>query len=201
MPFDSLLALFGIVMVSAWTPGPNNAMLSASGASFGFRATLPHMAGVAFGFPIMLFICAMGLGQVVEQADWLREAMRWIGAALLGWVAFKIATAPLPGPNTDPRRKPFTFLQAAAFQWINPKAWAMALGIVSQFVDGSAPLQTGLICAGVALLGGLSSASGWAGFGTLIVRWLRAEWRFRAFSLIMAGILALGVVALILADL
>ncbi|MEX0971556.1 MAG: LysE family transporter [Paracoccaceae bacterium] len=98
MPIDAFFAMFGILAVAAWTPGPNNAMLSASGASFGFRATLPHMAGVAFGFPLMLFACAMGLGQVVASADLLREAMRWLGVALLLWVAFKIATAPLPAP-------------------------------------------------------------------------------------------------------
>lgn len=199
MPLDDLLALFGILVVSAWTPGPNNAMLSASGASFGFRATLPHMAGVALGFPLLLFASAMGLGQVVQQVDLLREAMRWLGIALLLWVAFKIATAPLPNRDaaTASGRKPFTFLQAAAFQWVNPKAWAMGLGITAQFVDGSAPLKTGLICAGVAALVGVTSASGWAGFGVVMIRWLRSEARFRAFSLIMAAILVLGVAALI----
>lgn len=201
MPLDSLFALLGIVLVSAWTPGPNNAMLSASGASFGYRASVPHILGVALGFPLMLFVCAMGLGQVVAEGAWLREAMRWVGVALLIWVAFKIATAPLPGRAAGTTtRKPFTFLQAAAFQWVNPKAWAMALGIVAQFVTGAAPLKTGLICAGVAAIGGLTSANGWAGFGVLMMRWLRTERRFRAFSLIMASILMAGVLALVLTD-
>jgi len=201
MPFESLLVLTGIMFASTWTPGPNNAMLSASGASFGFRATLPHALGVALGFPLMLFICAMGLGQIVTEAAWLREVMRWLGVALLGWVAFKIATAPPPGRKADvSNRKPFTFLQAAAFQWVNPKAWAMALGVVAQFVTGAAPVKTGLICAGVAAVGGITSATGWAGFGVLMMRWLRTEMRFRLFSLIMAGILLAGVLALILAD-
>ena len=197
MPLDSVLALLGILLVSAWTPGPNNAMLSASGASFGFRATLPHMAGVAFGFPLLLFACAMGLGQMVQSADVLRDVMRWLGIALLLWVAFKIATAPLPARAGAAGRKPFTFLQAAAFQWVNPKAWAMGLGVVAQFVDGAAPLRTALICTLVAAFVGITSASGWAGLGVVMMRWLRNEARFRAFSLTMAGILVLGVVALI----
>lgn len=197
MPYEDMLALTGIMFASVWTPGPNNAMLSASGARFGYRRSLPHVMGVAFGFPLMLFAVAMGLGEVFERSSLLQDVMRYVGAALLIYVAFKIATAGRPG-TADAAGKPFTFLQAAGFQWINPKAWAMAIGMVAQFVTGESVLQAALIASGIGLTAGLTSSSGWALLGVWLQKFLSTELRFRVFSVIMAAMIALGVIFLLL---
>lgn len=196
---ESLLALFGILVATAWSPGPNNAMLAASGATFGLRRTLPHVQGVAWGFPAMLFAVSLGLGEVFLRFPALHEVLRWVGAALLLWVAWRLATA-MGADGTAAWSRPFTFLQAAGFQWVNPKAWMMCISIASQFMTGTDPVGTALICAAVAVLVGLTSALGWAAFGAAIAGWLRTPARLRAFNRAMAATIALGVVWLLTAD-
>jgi threonine/homoserine/homoserine lactone efflux protein len=200
MPPEQLLALTGILVAASWTPGPNNAMLAASGATFGFRRTLPHVQGVAWGFPLMLFAIALGLGETFRAFPVLKEILRWGGAAVLLWMAWRIATAAGPG-GVAARARPLTFWQAAGFQWINPKAWVMCTGLVAQFVTGTDPLREALICAGLAGLVGLGSSAGWAAFGALMARWLSTPLRLRVFNGLMAATIALGVIWLILADL
>ena len=195
MPLDTLTTLFVMLLAMVWTPGPNNAMLSASGAQFGYRRSLPHIFGVAFGFPIMLFIMAFGLGEIFLRSTLLQELLRWVGAAMLLFVAFKIATGKPPGRAAS-RRRPFRFYEAIAFQWINPKAWAMAIGIVSAFIKGDAPLAEASIAAALAALVGLTSANGWVWFGVWMQRWLNTAFRFRVFSLTMAAIVVSGIVML-----
>ena len=200
MSVDNLLALLGIVMASAWTPGPNNMMLAASGVNYGFRATMPHVLGVALGFGFMIFTISLGLGGVFMRYPLLHEVLRWGGALLLIWVAWKIATAKRPG-EAGAATKPFTFLQAAAFQWINPKAWIMCISISAQFLDPEMPLLSAGIVAGVSALGGITSASGWAWFGMLLARWLHTPTRLRAFNWSMAAIILAGVAVVIFGDL
>ncbi len=200
MPLETLLALAGILFAACWTPGPNNAMLAASGATFGFRRTLPHMQGVAWGFPLMLFAVALGLGEVFRLYPVLHEVLRWGGAALLLWIAWRIATA-ASAEGAVARARPFTFWQAAGFQWINPKAWVMCAGIVAQFVTGADTVRDAAICAVVAGVVGLTSATGWAAFGAALADWLRAPRRLQLFNATMAGTIVLGVVWLIGADL
>jgi threonine/homoserine/homoserine lactone efflux protein len=199
MPIDTLLALTVILAAATWTPGPNNAMLAASGATFGFRRTLPHMQGVAWGFPLMLFAVALGLGELFRLYPSLHEVLRWGGAALLLWVAFRIATA-ADASGAAARARPFTFWQAAGFQWINPKAWVMCAGVVAQFVSGANTVRDAAICAAVAGVVGLSSATGWAAFGAALASWLQAPRRLQLFNAAMAGTIVLGVLWLILAD-
>ena len=200
MSVDSLLALLGIVMASAWTPGPNNMMLAASGVNYGLRATTPHIFGVALGFGFMIFTIALGLGGVFIRFPVLHEVLRWGGAAMLVWVAWKIAIAKRPGEAGAPTQ-PFTFLQAAAFQWINPKAWIMCISISAQFMDPETPLLSAAIMAGVSTLGGITSASGWAWFGMLLARWLHTSTRLRAFNWSMSAIILAGVAVIIFGDL
>jgi len=197
MSIDSLLPLTALLFAMVWTPGPNNAMLSASGAQFGHRASLPHILGVSFGFPIMLFVMTFGLGEIFLRSVIFQEVLRWLGAAMLLFVAYKIATGKRPG-TAGARRRPFRFYEAVAFQWINPKAWAMAIGIVSSFITGSAPLTEALIAAGIASVAGLTSANGWALFGVWMQRWLNTDRRFQMFSWLMAAIIVSGIVLLFL---
>lgn len=197
---DALPALFGIAFAATWTPGPNNAMLANSGATFGFRRTVPHVLGVALGFPLMIFAVALGLGQLFQTSALLREVLRWGGAAMLLYIAWRAATAARPGAGRTGGR-PFSFVEAAGFQWVNPKAWVMAVGVAAQFVDGRAPLADAAICAAVFSLSGLTSAPGWAGFGVAIGRMLSTPARLRAFNFAMGALIASSVVFLLLADL
>jgi len=190
---DTLIALFGILLAATWTPGPNNLMLASSGATFGFRATIPHIAGVALGFGFMLFSVALGMGEVFERAPVLHDVLKWVGAALLLWVAWRIANTKSPG-EPGARTKPFNFAQAAAFQWINPKGWAMCVALVGQFMQGDHLVFTAAILALVSIVSGISSATGWAIFGNFIQRWLKSPARLKVFNLSMAGIIVAGVV-------
>ena len=189
---DSILAVAALLVASTWTPGPNNAMLASSGATFGYRRTVPHAMGVALGFPAMLFVVALGLGEIFKHSVLLQEIMRYGGAALLLWVAWRIATAKAPG-SPGSRSKPFTFLQACAFQWVNPKAWAMCIGVVGQFITGENVVLEAATATFVAALSGLTSANGWALFGSALQRWLNTPGRLKAFNLTMAAMVVLGV--------
>ncbi|NOR61728.1 MAG: LysE family transporter [Rhodobacteraceae bacterium] len=196
MSVDSLLALLGIVMASAWTPGPNNMMLAASGVNYGLRATAPHIFGVFLGFGFMIFSISLGLGGVFIRYPILHEILRWGGALMLIWVAWKIATAKRPG-EAGAATKPFTLIQAAAFQWINPKAWIMCISISSQFLNPENPVASAATIAAISMFGGATSATGWAWFGMILARWLHTSARLRAFNWSMAAIILAGVLVVI----
>ncbi|MEK6204731.1 MAG: LysE family translocator [Amylibacter sp.] len=193
MSLDSLIALFGILLAATWTPGPNNLMLASSGATFGLRATIPHIVGVVVGFGFMLFIVALGFGEIFERVPVLRVILRWVGAALLLWVAWRIANSKAPG-EPGARTKPFTSIQAAAFQWVNPKGWALCIAMIGPFAVGENAFMVAAILAGISMIGGVTSAVGWAAFGEFLQRWLKSPRRLKAFNLTMAAIIILGVV-------
>lgn len=193
---ETFASLLAIAFASFTTPGPNNAMLASSGATFGLRATLAHMLGVALGFAFMMLLVGLLLGGLFTQSALFREVLRWGGAGLMLWVAWKIATAGGIG-KAGARPRPMRFHEAAAFQWINPKAWVMALALTSQFVRPEAPILTALVVAATcAAMGGFSSVL-WAGSGALLARLLGTPARLRAFNRTMAGLIALGVLWLL----
>ncbi len=133
MKFEYFIALCILSFTAAFTPGPNNALVPASGANFGFRRTLPHVLGISLGFPVMIFIVGLFLGQLFQSSLFLREALRWIGVGLLLYVAYKIATAGGLGSSTGERR-PFRFHEAALFNGLNPRGgrWRLRLHRNSQ---------------------------------------------------------------------
>lgn len=194
MSFEIFLALLTLALIAAWTPGPNNLMLASSGANFGLRRTLPHICGVAFGFPIMIFVVATGLGAIIAASAALQDVMRWAGAALLLWFAWRIATS---GRAQDQARaRPLSFLEAAGFQWVNPKAWAMAMATTAQFVTGSAVIVESLLCSLAYAMAGLGSSIVWAGFGVWIRRLLSTDLRLRIFNVAMGLLIASFVIVL-----
>lgn len=196
MPIETLLALAGFAFASTWTPGPNNTMLAASGAIFGWRRTLPHAMGVALGFPVMLFLVALGLGAVFERNPGFRLALTWAGFAALLYLAWRIGRAGAAEGQT--RARPLSFLEASAFQWINPKAWILAIGASATYASGAEPLREAAIAAAVFCLSGLTSSQGWTMFGMSVGRLLGRGWRLRAFNLAMAGLLVLSALWLVL---
>ncbi|MEO1292025.1 MAG: LysE family translocator [Pseudomonadota bacterium] len=198
MDAERFFVLLSLAFATVWTPGPNNIMLASSAATFGFVRTMPHALGVALGFPVMMFFVAFGLGEIFERNAWFRDALLWLGSALLLYIGWRIATSTATGESAA-RARPFTFLEAAGFQWINPKAWAMAISTTSLFVTGAAPLLEAAICAGAFTLAGLTSSHGWAGFGSSIRRFLSSDDRLRVFNIVM-GLLVAGCVIFLFLD-
>ncbi len=197
MNTETLLSLITLAFATSLSPGPNNVMLASSGATFGFRRTLPHMAGVMFGFPVMVLGVGFLLGQLFETSAVLRETLKWFGAGLMLWIAWKIATAGAISSLKGAAR-PMKIHEAAAFQWINPKAWAMIIAVTSQFVTGDNGGTVIPIIAAVFLMTGLTSTSLWAGFGTAMTRWLKTPGRLAWFNRIMALLIATSVTVLFL---
>jgi threonine/homoserine/homoserine lactone efflux protein len=124
---NALSALTLFVFVSSITPGPNNLMLLSSGTRFGFRRTIPHMLGIGVGFMVMIALVGLGLAQLFLLYPPLHLALKIVSITYLLYLAWKIATSEPPTADEAETGKPMTFLQAAAFQWVNPKAWTMTL--------------------------------------------------------------------------
>ncbi|SPH23579.1 Homoserine/homoserine lactone efflux protein [Defluviimonas aquaemixtae] len=196
MTYEMYPALIALAIGTLFTPGPNNVMLAASGANFGVRRTVPHLLGVATGFPLMLLIVGLILGELFQASALLRETLRWGGAALLLWIAWRIASAGGIGSKSG-RVRPMSFMQAVGFQWINPKAWSMAIAATSQFILPSAPLVTAAIVAATFLTLGLGSATTWTCAGQAIARWLTTARRLRFFNIAMAALIVLSVLELL----
>lgn len=194
---DQTIALVVFAVISFFTPGPNNVMLLASGVNFGFRRTLPHIAGVSLGYPAMTALVALGLGGVFKAVPWLHMAIEVAGVVYLLWLAAKIAFQPVdrgvdPGAGAA-RAKPFGFFQAAAFQWVNVKGWVMVISAVSVYVpDGLGAIGGAALLFGVFLLTGIGSTTAWAGLGTVIARFLRDPLRLRLFNLTMGLLLVVS---------
>lgn len=197
IPPDTLAQIALFALASLYTPGPNNIMLASSGARFGVRRSLPHLLGVALGFPLMLFPMAIGLGAVFEHSPLFRDGLRLVSAGVMLWIGWKIATA--GRARTDETARPFTFLMAAGFQWINPKAWAMAIAVVGGYMLGRAPLAEAALCAGIFAALGLGSATLWTVAGASIRRFLSTEGRVRLFNGAM-GLLIAGCAAFLFMD-
>ena len=196
MDLEAILVLAGVAMSMTWTPGPNNAMLTASGANFGWRRTMPHAMGVVFGVPIMLLLVAMGLGPVFEAAPWLAELLGWVGFAAILWFAWKIATA--GAASTKGPSRPLTFLQACGFQWVNPKAWTFTIWVSAGYIDPDRLLWDTLIACVVFTLSGLGSSQVWTLFGVWIGRLLGQGARLRLFNIAMAALLIVSAIWLML---
>jgi threonine/homoserine/homoserine lactone efflux protein len=194
----SLLSLIGFAITMYITPGPNNAMLAASAASFGLRATVPHMLGIAFGFTFMMVVVTAGLGSVVLAWPPLLVLLRWGGAAWLLWLAWKIATAS-PAHAAKPGGHVLGFGGAAAFQWVNPKGWLIAVAASGMFLRPDQSLTARTIWIGVVfLLVGLPCMFPWMLLGAGAARVLRSHSRVRLFNVAMALLLVLSVVPLLL---
>ncbi len=193
MPTELLLPLVTLAFAAAWTPGPNNAMVASSGATFGLRRTVPHVLGIALGFPMMVLVVGLALGEMFQASAAFREILRWSGAVLLLWVAWRVGTASGTG-SARAKIRPMTFVEAAAFQWINPKGWAMAIAATAQFVRPDRPLLTAGIVAGIFLCAGFTSAFGWASAGQAMRHWLAKGRRLRVFNVVMGASIAAGVV-------
>jgi threonine/homoserine/homoserine lactone efflux protein len=177
-----------------FTPGPNNILVASSGVNFGFRATIPHIIGITFGFPVMLLVVGLGLAKIFIAVPMVHLAFKYISIAYLLYLSWRIATASAMG-STRGTAKPLTFMQAAAFQWVNVKAWIIAVSAVTTYtvVNSSLPLQISAIAVmdiGITL----ASVSCWTVFGHFLRDYLHTESRRRCFNYGMAGLLLLSII-------
>jgi len=181
---DLLTALVAFAFVSSITPGPNNLMLLASGVNFGFWRTVPHMLGVGIGFTVMVALVGLGLVGVFTAWPPARLALQILSALYMLYLAWRIANA-APPEAARSTGTPLSFLQAAAFQWVNPKAWTMALGAVALYAPGQEMVAV-LWVAAVFGLVNLPCVSSWTLLGLTLRRALQDPARLRRFNRAMA---------------
>lgn len=198
MTLELLVAFVAFAFVTSVTPGPNNMMLLASGVNFGLRRSVPHMLGVSIGFTLMVAAVGLGLGEVFERLPLLHKVLQYVGACYLVYLAWAIARSAPPDARTDTRAKPFTFLQAAAFQWVNPKAWVMAVGAIATYAPHQDYVINVLLIAGLFGLVNGPSIGLWTVTGTLLRRWLDNPATRRAFNIGMALLLIASLVPILL---
>ena len=195
---DLLIALTVFCIVTLFTPGPNNLMLMTSGLNFGFRRGLPHLLGVVIGFTVMVLLVGFGLGAVFEASPLLYAVLKYAGAAYLLYLAWEIAVSDPSRTGGQVGSRPMGFVKAAAFQWVNPKAWVMAVGAVSTYAAVAAfPLNIVIIAALFGVLGFASSGT-WLGFGSTLQRVLKQPRAVRIFNIVMALLLVASLVPILM---
>ena len=200
LPLDTALALVSFAFVTSITPGPNNIMLTASGVNFGFARTVPHMLGIGAGFMALLLAVGFGLGAVFTLFPPLKTALKVAGAAYMLWLAWKIAHADSGGEGGERLGRPLTFWEAAAFQWVNPKAVVMALGAMAIYVRPDHLVADVLAVTLVFGLVNLPSVSTWAAFGYVLRNALQDPARLKFFNMVMALLLVASIVPMVATD-
>lgn len=190
MSADIFAALVAFAFVSSVTPGPNNFMLLASGVNFGFRRTVPHMFGIAGGFASLLLAVGFGLGALLAAFPALHLVLKVAGGAYLLYLAWRIAMSRSLDTKEGKDGRPMTFLEAAAFQWVNPKAWMMAVTAMAIYTSPQAPVDSVLLVSLAFTLVNFPSVSIWAGFGTAMRGFLADPVRLKWFNIAMGLLLA-----------
>lgn len=195
---ELLIGLITFCAVTLFTPGPNNLMLMTSGLNFGFRRTMPHFWGVALGFALMVLLVGLGLGAVFQAYPALYTLLKVAGAIYLLYLAYEIARSGPIESDGEARGKPLTFIEAALFQWVNPKAWVMAVGAVSAYA-AVAPFPWNMLLI-TAMFGtlGCASSSAWVAFGSSLRRVLTDPASVRIFNVTMALLLVASLAPMLL---
>jgi threonine/homoserine/homoserine lactone efflux protein len=188
MTYDVLLALFIFTFVASVTPGPNNLMLLASGLNFGVKRTLPHMFGIAIGFMVMVLLVGSGLGQVFKLFPPLYTAMKVAGLLYMLWLAWNVANSGPVGEGATQGR-PMTFMEAALFQWVNPKAWIITVSATASYADPANYFTSVLIIVLVFGITNFPSISIWVFAGVGLRRFLDDPVRLRVVNITMALLL------------
>lgn len=198
LSLDLLLGFALFALVTSITPGPNNTMLLASGVNFGFNRTIPHMLGISCGFFLLVVAVGFGLGAVFQAYPILYTVLRYVGAAYLLYLAWKIAHSGPVGDGADGQAKPISYLGAAAFQWVNPKAWIMAIGAISTYTPMQGYFYNVVVIAAVFAIINLPSVGLWAACGRLLRNVLKDPRWLRVFNWGMAALLVISLYPLLL---
>lgn len=197
MSFEIVLALAVYAFVTSITPGPSNLMLLSSGANFGFVRTVPQILGITIGFKSLLLGVGLGLGAVLTAFPALHVVLKFAGGAYLLHLAWRIGTSRSMGGSADAGARPLTFLESAAFQWINPKAWVVAMTTMAVYTSPDAPFLSVLLISLAFALVNLPAVSTWAGFGVALRGFLSDPGRLKWFNIAMGVLLAATLVPLL----
>ena len=192
MSYDIFATLVVFAFVTSITPGPNNLMLLTSGVNYGFRRTIPHMLGIGIGFLILLLSVGFGLGAVLELFPALYLLLKFAGGAYIIFLAWKIGMSRSIGEGSQKSGKPMTFWAAAAFQWVNPKAWVMGVTGIATFASQDDYIVSVLLVSVAFAMVNLPCVSSWAGFGTLMRGWLSDPTKLKWFNITMALLLVVS---------
>lgn len=189
------IAILVFAASSTVTPGPNNIMIMTSGLNFGIKRSLPHLLGICIGFPLMVTAVGLGFGTVFDIFPLLHEIIKVLGVAYLLYLAWLVASsAPTSMEAEDNGSKPLTFLQAALFQWVNPKAWVMATGAVAAFTSQSTEMFIQVMAISLSFLAvGLPCVGSWLLFGSGLKRFLKEAKYQRIFNISMALLLVVSI--------
>lgn len=191
MSYEVLAALALYSFAMSVTPGPNNLMLLASGVNYGFRRTIPHMLGISLGFIIMAIPVGLGLGALFQALPQLQLVLKVVAGLYMLYLAWRIASASVLG-EARANARPLTFLEAAAFQWVNPKAVFMAVTAMTTYTNPAFPIASVMTVAMVFGLVNSPSVSVWAVFGAAMRNWLSDPRRLRLFNISMGILLVLS---------
>jgi threonine/homoserine/homoserine lactone efflux protein len=191
MPFEQLAALAILAIVGSFTPGPNNMIATVTGANHGFRATLPHIFGVPFGFASMLIAGAVGIAALLLTYPLIAALIKWAGIAYLLFIAWQLARPNVTGKESDRSiMQPLSFWQSAAFQYANPKAWMLAAATAGSFMTDHATFISVAIIVIVFSIAAMGSLITWAWLGSALRQWLSVRSRLRVFNVAMGVLLA-----------
>jgi threonine/homoserine/homoserine lactone efflux protein len=192
MTYSLLTGLVLFCFVSSITPGPNNLMLMATGANFGARRAAPHASGIVLGFTFMIVAIGLGVAQLFQIYPLAHQLLGVVSVIYLIYLAYKTATARTNLDSPEPTGKPITFWQAAAFQWVNPKAWTMALAAVTVYAPQPVTYKEVIVVAAIFGAINLPCISVWLMLGVKMRRFLTTPARLRGFNWTMAGLLILS---------
>jgi len=194
---EQLLPLCAFTMVMVGTPGPNNLMLMSAGANFGYRRSIPHILGISVGCQVLLWAIALGLGQVLETYPQAALLLKACGGMFLIYMAYQLARPRKSQLEIDKEIKPLTFLQAALFQWINPKAWLMLVTVIATFGSHEHFFSSILTIAVIFFVMGFPLISAWNIGGVALKGWLHHGQRLVRFNQVMAVLLLLSMYPLL----
>jgi threonine/homoserine/homoserine lactone efflux protein len=184
-----LIAFILFAAVMFFTPGPNNIMVLSSGLTYGFRRTVPHIAGITIGFAFMVGAVGLGFGTVFLAYPLLQTILKYAGAAYLIYLAAVIAMSEPVTPGQDNRRDPMTFWGAAMFQWVNVKGWVMVIGTITAYAGIARFPWNIFIQVTLSLLLGAMSTSTWTLSGSSLRSFMTSPRAVRAFNIVMAALL------------
>lgn len=198
MDFDLVPALLGFALVMSISPGPGNFLLLASGANFGFRRSLPLALGISFGFLTLVLAVGLGLGEIMDRLPLLAAAMKFASAAYVLWLAWKICRSRAIGSADGDIARPVSFLEAAALQYLNPKAWAVAAVVTVSYAGPANHLASLLATIALFAIVNLPAISLWAACGTALRRALGTGRRIAVFNGAMAALLVASMLPVLL---
>ncbi len=190
---DNLLSIFLFTLVMTITPGPNNIMILSSGLNFGIKKSLPHLFGIAFGFPIMLIAVGLGLDVLIVKYPEIHIVVKVLGVGYLLYLAFKLFTTTKRG-RLEGSSKPFTFFQVVLFQWVNPKAWVMIFSGLGVFATASDLQLTTFVIALSFFIAIFPGNGAWLFLGSQMQKIIKNDVHFKLFNQTMAVLLLASIV-------